>query len=96
MTWPTRLYAPILLDLATGTRRGELLALQWPDIDFTNAIMDVTKSLEQTKKGLRVKSTKSGKPRRFGVPATALDALQSHRAQQDRDRELFGPDYQDN
>lgn len=92
----TRLYALIMLDLATGARRGELLALQWPDIDFSSGIMNVSKSLEQTKKGLRVKSTKSGKPRRFAVPAAALEALKFHRAQQDQDKQLFGSDYQDN
>jgi len=92
----TRLYGLIMLDLATGASRGELLALQWPDIDFASGIMNVTKSLEQTKKGLRVKSTKSRKPRRFAVSAAALDALRSHRVQQDRNRELFGSDYQDN
>jgi integrase len=91
----TRLYPLILLDLATGARRGELLALQWPDIDFDTAVMNVTKSLEQTKSGLRVKSTKSGKPRRFTVPEGALDALREHRAEQDRDRALFGRDYQE-
>jgi integrase len=92
----TRLYPLILLGLATGARRGELLALQWSDIDFDTSLMDVTKSLEQTKAGLRVKSTKSEKPRRFAVPEKALDALREHRAEQERDRALFGPDYQDN
>lgn len=93
----TRLYPLILLGLATGARRGELLALQWPDLDFESGLMNVTKSPEQLKGGhLRVKSTKSGKPRRFSVPAAALDALREHRAEQDRDRALFGPDYQDN
>ncbi len=93
---PTRLYPLIMLDLATGERRGELLALQWPDIDFASGIMNVTKSLEQTKKGLRVKSTKSGKGRRFAVPVAALDVLQAHKEQQQRDKELLGSDYQDN
>jgi len=91
----TRLYPLILLALATGARRGELLALEWPDLDFDNGQMNVTKSLEQTKAGLRVKSTKSEKPRRFIVPAGAIDALRKHRAEQDRDRSLFGADYQD-
>ena len=58
--------------------------------------MNVTKSLEQTKAGLRVKSTKSEKPRRFAVPAGALVALEDHRAEQNADREHFGADYQDN
>jgi integrase len=92
----TRLFPLILLGLATGARRGELLALQWPDIDFESGVMNVTKSLEQTKAGLRVKSTKSGKPRRFTVPSGALDALREHRIEQDRDRALFGTDYQEN
>jgi integrase len=92
----TRLYPLILLGLATGARRGELLALQWPDLDFETGSMSVTKSLEQTKKGLRLKSTESGKPRRFVVPTSALDALREHRAEQDRDKALFAADYQDN
>jgi integrase len=53
----------IMLGLASGARRGELLALQWPDIDFETGLMSVTKSLSQTKAGLRVKSTKSRRPR---------------------------------
>jgi len=92
----TRLYPLILLDLATGARRGELLALQWSDIDFESGIMNVTKSLEQTKAGLRVKSTKSGKPRRFAVPSAALDALEEHRSRQQADLEMFGAEYKDN
>jgi integrase len=47
----TRLYPLILLGLATGARRGELLALQWPDIDHETGLMSLTKSLEQTKAG---------------------------------------------
>jgi integrase len=72
-------------------------ALQWTEIDFDSGIMNVTKSLEQTKKGgLRVKSTKSDKPRRFAVPATVLEALKEHRQQQEQDKKLFGRDYEDN
>ena len=92
----TRLYPLILLGLATGARRGELLALQWPDVNFETGILDVTKSLEQTKAGLRVKCTKSDKPRRFMVPVAALEALVEHRTEQDRDKFLFGTDYEDN
>jgi integrase len=48
----TRLYPLILLDLATGVRCGELLALQWPIIDFESEVMNIAKSPEQMKAGL--------------------------------------------
>ena len=57
--------------------------------------MEISKALSQTKAGVTVKSTKSGKPRRFAVPPAALDALREHRAQQDHDRTLFGSDYRE-
>jgi hypothetical protein len=57
--------------------------------------MMISKSLEQTKQGLRVKSTKSEEPCEIGLLDHALDVLRDHRVEQDRDRELYGPDYQD-
>src|SRR5580704_3509848 len=54
----TRLYPFLVLAAATGCRRGELLALEWTDIDLDTGMLSVSKSLEQTKEGLRVKSTK--------------------------------------
>ena len=35
----------VLLDLSTGMRRGELLALQWGDLDFLAKTVDVRKSV---------------------------------------------------
>lgn len=59
----TRLYPFIVLATATGCRRGELLALQWSDLDIATGLLTISKSLEQTRGGLRVKSTKSEEPR---------------------------------
>jgi integrase len=93
---PTRLYPFIVLAAATGCRRGELLALTWPDIDLKTGILKVSKSLEQTKAGgLRVKSTKSEEPREIGVPEWALEVLKEHRAEQEWDRSMFGANYAD-
>lgn len=92
----TRLYPFIVLAASTGCRRGELLALQWTDLDMGNGLLSISKSLEQTKAGLRVKSTKSEEPRRLGVPEWALDLLREHHVNQDRDRRSFGVDYTDN
>ena len=91
----TRLYPVVVLASATGCRRGELLALQWTDLDESTGELSVSKSLEQTKAGLRVKSTKSEKPRRFVIPDWAISVLADHRAEQANDKSLFGPDYED-
>lgn len=85
----TKLFPLLVLAAATGAHRGELLALQWPDIDFETGLMTVSKSLEDTQAGVRVKCTKSGKPRRFAVPQHALNVLSVHKAEQDGDRKLF-------
>ncbi len=63
------------LALATGCRRGELLALGWADVDWASGVLRVAKSLEQTKAGLRVKSPKSGRSRRCTLPEVALAPL---------------------
>jgi len=64
---------------ATGCRRGELLALQWSDLDFETGVLSVSKSLEQTRaSGLRVKSTKSEEAREFDVPEWVLGVLREH------------------
>ena len=91
----TRLYQLVVLASATGCRRGELLALEWSDLDESTSEITISKSLEQTKAGLRVKSTKSEEPRHFSVPEWALEVLRAHREEQDTDRQLFGPDYED-
>jgi len=90
----TRLYPFIVMAAATGCRRGELLALTWPDLDFATGVLLVSKSLEQTRiGGLRVKTTKSDEPRELGVPEWALEVLKQHRVEQQRDRAMFGPEY---
>jgi integrase len=43
-TWPEH-YAFFLCALRTGLRLGELLALQWGDLDFTNRFLEVQRNL---------------------------------------------------
>jgi integrase len=88
-------YEFVMLAAATGCRRGELLALTWADIDFNARLMRVSKSLEQTRAGLRVKPTKTEKPREIPLPAVAIEVLRAHRSVQAENRRLFGPDYRD-
>jgi site-specific recombinase XerD len=35
----------VLLDVTTGLRRSELFALQWKDIDFSNLLIDIKRSI---------------------------------------------------
>jgi integrase len=87
------IYPVIILAMATGMRRGELLALAWSDLDWERGFVEVSKSLEQTKQGLRIKSTKSGANRRFSIPGEALEVLREHKAEQEQHRALYGDTY---
>jgi integrase len=89
----TRVFPFIMLSSSTGARRGELLALEWSDVDWKANTLDVSKSLEQTKEGLRIKGTKSDQPRRFSIPSDVLEALRDHQRHQEEDRKLYGIDY---
>jgi integrase len=77
------LYPIVVLALATGMRRGELLGLQWGDIDLDAATLRVERSLEETSAGLRLKSpkTKSGR-RNITLPAEAIARLRAYKIEQ--------------
>jgi len=88
-------FALVEVALATGARRGELLALQWTDLDWVSGTLAITKSLEQTKAGLRIKRPKNGKTRHCRLPHSAIMALQFLREQEREYRRMFGGDYRD-
>jgi integrase len=74
------LYEIAMIDLDTGMRRGELLALRLSDIDLERATMRVERSLEETKEGLRFKPPKTKRGRRtIMLPSNAVAVLREHR-----------------
>jgi integrase len=77
-----RVYWPVLLALATGMRRGEILALRWGNVDLDRSSLRVVESLEQTKAGLRFKAPKSEKARAVTLPAFAGDELRRLKREQ--------------
>ena len=92
----TRLYVPILLAVATGMRRGEILALRWDALDLEAGTLSVSRSLEQTAGNLNFKAPKTDRSRRTVVlPRFAVVALQCHKGEQAKLRLLLGPGYQD-
>ena len=80
------MYPIAALALATGMRRGELLALRWQDVDLDCGKLRVERSLEQTKAGLRFKSPKTKHGRRsISIPPSVVSELRAHwKAQQEQ------------
>ena len=74
------LYEIVVIALATGMRRGELLALRLSDLDLDAATISVDRSLEETKAGLRFKLPKTKRGRRtISLPPDAVAVLREHR-----------------
>lgn len=59
----TRLYLFVLLGLKAGLRRGELLGLQWKDIDFETGMLSVRRSVSATKEHVSGELTQTLKTR---------------------------------
>jgi integrase len=64
-------YPLLLCALRTGMREGELIGLQWGDIDFLNGFIEVRRGIVRT----LVSSTKSHKIRRIDMSPQLSQAL---------------------
>jgi integrase len=86
------IYPIAALALATGLRRGELLALRWKDIDFEGARLRVEQALEQTKRhGIVFKSPKTKHGRRaISLPPSTVAELRAHWKVQQEQRLALG------
>ena len=74
----------IILCLYSGLRIGELIALQWSDIDFTKGILTVSKSCHDSKDGLIIDEPKTTNSRRFiPLPRQLLPILKSIKKKSD-------------
>src|SRR5262249_6252461 len=70
------LHSIVVLALATGMRRGELLALRWGDVDLDIATLKVERSLEESDRGLRFKAPRTKHERRaIPQPPSAVEVL---------------------
>ncbi len=87
----TEIYIPVLLALMHGLRRGEVLALQWNDVDFSNGTLFVRRSANYIKGEFSLSDTKTRNSRRtLRLSPTMVCSLQAHKALQDEWRAEFG------
>jgi integrase len=83
-----RLYPIAAVALATGLRRGEILATRWRDIDLERRIWCVERNLVETRLGLHFKSPKtSNARRRLEIGREIVAIIERHR-EEVRERRL--------
>ena len=73
-------YEMFLLDISTGLRRGELLGLQWDDIDFKKCELRVNKQVRYDKKVLKITEPKTKAANRTIVlPKELVEVLKEYK-----------------
>jgi len=65
----------VLVGLKTGLRQGELIGLQWADVDLPRGKLHVRRTIWRGVSGL----PKGGRERTVDLPGSAVDALKGHR-----------------
>lgn len=81
----------ILFALITGMRRGELVGLEWPNIDLDSGIVQVKQSIPKTLNGVPVIKGPKNKNsvRRISLPESFIAELKAFRAQQLEEQQHF-------
>lgn len=89
-------YIAVFIAIATGMRRGEILALRWEDIDLEGRMISVSRSLQQTQgRVIMVKGTKTGKSRVIPISKKTVKELEKHKSKQAECKLLLGKEYND-
>jgi integrase len=87
----TRFHTPVALGLGTGMRRGEILGLQWVDVEVDTAVLRVRRTLQVATAGLAFQEPKTFRSRRsITLPEFLLEALEVQRWAQATRRAALG------
>jgi len=91
----TRLALLWQLALATGMRRGEVMALTWQHADLDAGIVSVERSTTQIGRELVTTTPKNHERRRVELDSRTVAALRAWRRQQAEERLAWGAGYED-
>ncbi len=82
----------ITLTLFTGVRLGELMGLEWSDIDFTNGIVSINKSSQYlSDKGVFTKTPKTESSiREVAIPDFVVSLLEEYRLWYEMQKSIYG------
>ncbi|MBC7107033.1 MAG: site-specific integrase, partial [Firmicutes bacterium] len=96
-TRQTRFHIPVLLAVAAGLRRGEVLGLTWDAVDLGARKIRIQRTMLRAKDGEPVWGTpKTERSHRTVVlPATVAAELEEHRRRQELYRQMLGGSYRD-
>lgn len=85
------------LAVYSGFRRGEMLGLEWKDIDWENNLISVRRTSNYTvEQGTYTDTTKTKKSKRtLRFPDSVMDMLREFKEEQDREREKMGDEWVD-
>jgi integrase len=92
----SRLELPAAIAIATGMRRGEILALRWQDLDPGRTVARVQRSLQPTQSGLVFEQPKTARSRRtVALPTFIIPYLETQEQDQATRRDLAGETWTD-
>ena len=82
----------LLVTALTGARQGEILGLQWSDVDFARGTLTIQRQLQRSK---RLKEPKADSRRTIDLTETERDVLAEHQRRQRELRDTVGPTWED-
>jgi integrase len=94
---PSKYRAFFVLAIYGGLRRGELLGLEWQDVDYENHVISIRRTSQYLKgRGVYTDETKTAKSRRtLKLPVSVFEVLRQHQIEQIQDRLKLGDRWHD-
>jgi integrase len=95
----TDLQIPVTLGISLGLRRGEVLGLQWKNINFNTQKIEIRQQINynEQKKVIELTTLKTENSiRTLPMPKGLVELLLKHKEEQEKIKKLIGTDYIDN